>query len=143
MPTLYITQAGELALQSSGLAGWTNLHCDMASAVPAPPDRQAVIGDFTIPTFTGYAQAAVVLTGGFVDGVGGPVFALTGLVKFTGPSSGAGVNVLGGVFSDGTSHAVWAWFTFDTPEALNASTDVVAFVMKLFQNETYNIDLVN
>lgn len=136
MGTMYVTQAGLLALQSAGLAGWTNPKCDLCSAVPTPPDFNAVIGDFTLAAFTGYTQSAATLTGGYVDQAVDMVFALTGLLKFAGPSSGAGETELGFVVQDGTSHTIWAWGTFSGPKPEEVSTDVIAFVIRLNEDTT-------
>lgn len=141
--TLFLTQAGELALQAAGLPGLTNLKADACTVTPTPPDRQAVIGDFTVPSYTGYTQATVTLTGGFVQGANGPAFALTGEVKFVGPSAGAGVDVTGILLSDGTAHTPWAFIKFDGPLALQAATDVVAVVLKLYANLTSVVDIVS
>ena len=133
---VYVTQAADLAVQGAGLPGLTNLKADLiVSPAPPPPDRHAVIGDFTVPTYTGYAQQTVTLTGGFVT-IAGLAYALSNALRFTGPSSGSGVNVVGFVLSDGTTHTVWAWGLFDVPLPEQVSTDVVEIVLNLPQVQT-------
>ena len=142
MPSLVLTQAGSLALQSAGLAGLTNLKADVATTLPTPPGRQAVIGDFAVPTYTGYVQAAVVLTGGLVRGTNGLVYAHTGLMSWVGPSSGPGAAAIGIVLSDGTTHTVWGYITLDAPSALQVPTDFFGATLILFENETSEIDTI-
>jgi hypothetical protein len=133
--TLYVTQAGAEAFMAAGLAGWTNLKADaLNSPLPAAPDRLAVIGDFVLAAYTGYAQAAVAFTGPWVRGAGGPVYYLTGEIRFPGPSSGAGINCVGFVLTDGTTHTVWAWIALSGPISLNVPTDVAGFVLELLES---------
>lgn len=141
--TFYITQAGQLALQTGGLAGLTNLKCDLCTAIPTPPAFLAVLADFTLPTYTGYVQSAVVLTGGYVDGALLDAFALSGLVSFVGPTSGTGADIVGFLLQDGTSHKIWAWAAFDGPLPELAATDVIAFVIRLYENLTAQVPIVS
>lgn len=143
MSTLYITQAGALALQAAGLAGWTNLHIDIATVIPAPPGRLAGFADFTFAAYTGYASQPTVMTGGYVDGPSGKVYADSGSFAFNGPSSGAGVVGTGLVLSDATAGKVWAWAALDSPGvALQVPTDHAVFIIQLFEDETSTITVV-
>lgn len=131
----YLTQLGDLAMQAAGIAdlgtSGTPGYLDLFSAGPAPPDRQAVIGDFTVLAYTGYAQQTAVFTGGFIDGLNGPAYALSGLITFAGPSSGSGGNALGWVLQNHAKTQVLAWGTFDNPIGLNSSTDQAVFVINV------------
>lgn len=139
MAKLYITQAGALALQAAGLPGWTNLKADLVSAAPAPPDRQAAIGDFTLGAWTGYAQASPVLTGGWVEGNNGPVYATSSALAWHGSTAADGVDVVGFILQDGTSHAIWAWGGFDTALPMRLSTDHLEMIFQLFEDESATI----
>ena len=143
MANLFITQAGALALQSAGLAGWTNPKADLCTALPVAPDRLAVIADFTIPTYTGYAQATATLTGGFVEGVGGKVYADTPLMSWTGPAAAGGPTVIGFVIADSMAHTVWAWGQFNGPLSLADATQLVLVLLRLFEDESFTVTVLS
>jgi len=132
-PALYVTRQGQLALQSSGIAGWTNPKIDLCSALPAPPAFDALIADFTLAAYTSYAQQTFTLTGGFVDTGSRLAFSISGLVKF--PSATAAFeSEIGAVIQDGMTHVVWAWIAFGESLPELTSTDLIALVVQLFEN---------
>ena len=131
--TVYVTQTGQLAIQTAGIAGWTNPKIDLCSAVPAIPGFHAVIGDFTIAAYTGYVQQTFTLTGGYVDQALLKAFAISQLVKFPGATALPEVEV-GFVISDGMAHTVWAWGTFTIPLGENVSTDLISLVCTLYDD---------
>lgn len=143
MATLYITQAGAIALQTAGYPGWTNLRADVVSTLPAPPARQAAIGDFALAAYTGYSQATPTITPGWVEGPNGPAYAVSGPMTFAGPSSGAGVAALGLVLQDGTSHTVWGWIDFEGAVQLQVPTDHLEVLAQIFENLSANVVIVS
>jgi hypothetical protein len=120
------TYAGDLALLASGVPGWTLPHVDLFTNTPTTGKR-AVIGDFTIPTYTGYAQAAVTFGTAYISGETQLATVLSSDASWIGPTAGPGTDVTGWVLSDGTTHTVWAWGTFDGgPISLNLPTDRIS-----------------
>lgn len=143
MPQFYLTQAGALALQAGGLPGLATLAADLCTTLPGVlPSRTPVIGDFTPPTYTGYAQAAPTITGGWVEGPGGLVYAVSSAIVFAGPSSGPGADVVGIVLWNGTGPEVYAFIVFDNAVPMQVATDHLEALLQLFEDETANIALV-
>jgi hypothetical protein len=139
LPILHITEKGQLALQTGGLAGWTLPVVELASVLPAPPDYQAVIGDFTLMSYTGYGHDTLTLTGGYVDPGTSMAYALSNLLVFEGPTSGAGGNALGFVIQNSSTHDVWAWGSFSVAKQENVPTDVVAFELVLAEDLSWQV----
>jgi hypothetical protein len=138
---VYITQAGALAFQGAGIPGWLLPTLDICSALPSPPDRGAVIGDFTLAAFTGYATTACVFVGGYVNVGLAKAYMLSPLISVPGPTSGAGVNATGWVLSDSSTHKVWAWGSFDDPIPLMVPTDLLAFTVLIYEDETSQVTI--
>jgi hypothetical protein len=131
--TMYVTQKGQLAIQSAGIAGWTNPKIDLCSALPAQPDFHAMIADFTIAAYTGYVQQTFTLTGGYVDQPLLKSFAISNLIKFPGATA-LGENEAGFVIADSATHDVWAWGVFQVPVNVSLSTDLIAILAQLFDD---------
>ncbi len=126
MDTAIMTRAAELAIAALGFPGLTLPHMDLFSN-DLTPNKNSVWADFTIPTYTGYAQVSTALSAVYVSQPSNIVTVDVAEASFIGPTAGAGTDVYGWVLSDGTTHAVWAAGRFgDAPLSENNILDKVS-----------------
>lgn len=142
VPQLFVTQKGQLAMQAGGIAGWTNPKLDLVKApLPAAPDYHALLADFVLAAYTGYLQQTPVFSTGYVNQAIMKSFAVTGLNKW--PSATAAFeDELGFILQDGVTHDIWAWGTFGGPLGEQTPTDLIAFVLQVYDDLSGNIILV-
>lgn len=140
--TLYITEAGQQALQSSGLAGWTRLVLNLSTTLPTPPGYGATSVSFTAPTYTGYGADTVAFTSGFVNSVSNQAYAESNLLRINGPSAGAGTDVLGFELNDSSINTVFAWGQFSQALPEQLSTDLISLVILLYSNQSSSVNVI-
>ena len=136
MAALYITQVGALALQSAGIAGWTNLKAELTTAIPQPPGRLPTAGELPPAAWAGYANIACTLTGGFVNGPAGKTYCESNLLGWTGPAAGGGGTVQGLALIDGTTNAIFAWIDLGGAQDLLDATYHLSCFFQLFEGLT-------
>jgi hypothetical protein len=121
------TYAADLLLGASGVAGLINPRLDLFTVIGAGPNKHSVWADLTIAAFTGYAGPLTpTLSALYIGGSPKQVSFDVSDGIFNGPSSGAGVDVVGWVLHDTTATPIiYALGVFDGPLGLQVSTDRV------------------
>jgi len=133
---VYITTKGKLDLQAGGVASLLGVSIDLCTGLPAPPDLNAVIGDFSIPTYTGYGSHTIAIGGGYVDPASQMPYDLSIVPAIAGPSDdSAGVDIPGFVVRWHTAGdsvpIVGLWGKFTAPYPEQRATDVLSFALAL------------
>jgi hypothetical protein len=132
------TQKGDLALFTSGIAGWVTPVWDLFTT-QIVPTRQAVITDFTLAAYTGYAQVAATFDTPYLSAPSGQAAVISGEAEFNGPTAGLGTPVYGWVLHSSASADVYAWGMFDNaPLGLNMPTDRIVLDAQLLLAMTVN-----
>ena len=89
------------------------------------PGPDNVVGDFTAPTYTGYADQAVALSGPFTNGAGG-CFELVGDLTFAVTTTGETTSIVGFIIKDSVAGYLGG-VKFDNPVVISGPTGAGVF----------------
>jgi hypothetical protein len=101
-----MTKEGKLAVAALGVPGLTLPRIGIFSN-NISPNENSVYADFTLATYTGYANVTPTVGAIFVSQAGDVSAPLSEAV-FLGPTAGAGVDAYGWFLFDNVTHSVWA-----------------------------------
>lgn len=135
-----LTTVGKLAIANAGVSGLTIPRVGLFTNDFAP-NALSVYADFTLPTYTGYANHTAVPSAVFIPQGGDPSTAL-GEAVFLGPTAGAGTDVFGWFLFDNVTHAVFAFSRFDESKSLQNLLDRLAvdIIVAVSGSESFDVE---
>lgn len=126
-----MTEVGDLALMAAGAAGLTVPRIGIFTN-DYTPNRGSIYTNFTLATYTGYANVTPTISAPFVAQPEDAVAVAASDAVFTGPTAGAGVAAYGWFLFDNGTHDVFAAGRFDgAPLSLLNPLDRISVVLEI------------